>query len=112
MVILFGSKQLQKRCNSLKNAQKFWGDRRGMLVMRRLDEIADSDTLEILIQVHPRCHPLKGDLKGLWSVDLEHPYRLIFEPATDPLPMLKSGGLDTGRVTTVRILKVEDTHGR
>lgn len=26
-----------------------------------------------------RCHPLKGDRKNQYAVDLVHPYRLVFE---------------------------------
>lgn len=80
--------------------------------MRRLDEMADSETLEILCRVHPRCHPLTGDRAGQWAVDLEHPYRLVFEPADEPLPTLESGGLDKTKIMSVRILDVEDYHGR
>lgn len=82
------------------------------MIRRRLDEIADSNNLAILKQVHPRCHELKGDRKGKWSLDLKHPYRLVFEIANDPIPNLESGGVDPNKVTAVRILEVEDTHGR
>ena len=111
MVIVFRSSKLGKLCNSLKKAQRAWGTRGGKLVMRRLDEIKAADNLKILKAVHTRCHPLKGNRKGQWSVDLEHPYRLIFEPANEPLPLHEDGGLDIERVTAVRIIAVEDTHG-
>lgn len=80
--------------------------------MRRLHEIRAADNLQILKQVHPRCHALGEDRRGQWSVDLKHPYRLFFEPANDPLPKLKGGGLDLERVTAIIILQVEDPHGR
>ena len=112
VLVLFASKKLRKQCNSLKVTQRTWGTRRGKLVMQRLDEITDADNLAILKLVHPRCHPLTGDRQGQWSLDLEHPYRLIFEVANDPIPELESGGVDPRRVTVVRILEVEDTHGR
>ena len=59
----------------------------------------------------PRCHELKGNLKGKLSIDLYHPYRLIFEPADDPIPQKEDGGLDWTRVTSVKIIGVKDTHG-
>lgn len=43
-------------------------------------------------------------------MDLVHPYRLIFEPANEPAPLLSDGGLDWDRVTAVRIIGVDDTH--
>lgn len=58
-----------------------------------------------------RCHELKGNKKGLLSVDLDHPYRLLFEPTNDPIPMRPEGGLDWSQVTAIEIKGVEDTHG-
>ena len=80
--------------------------------MRRLDEIRDSDNLAVLMKLPgARCHPLREDRSGQFSVDLDHPYRLIFVPANDPLPRLADGGLDLTQVTAVLILERTDTHG-
>jgi plasmid maintenance system killer protein len=111
LVILFAKKKLQKCCNSMRLAQKTWGTNRGKLVMRRLDEMKDAETLADFRKVHARCHLLTGDREGKWSADVEQPYRLIFEPANKPLPLRQDGGLDPARVTAVRILSIEDTHG-
>jgi Plasmid maintenance system killer protein len=33
-----------------------------------------------MIQYHiGRCHPLTGDRKGQYAMDLSHPYRLVFK---------------------------------
>jgi proteic killer suppression protein len=53
---------------------------------------------------------LTGDRRGQLSLDLVHPYRLIIEPADDPVPCKADGGLDWSRVTAIRVLGVEDTH--
>ena len=59
-----------------------------------------------------RCHELtQGQRKGQLSVDLDHPYRLIFVPDHNPVPKREDGGLDWSQVTAVKILGVEDTHG-
>ncbi|MBF0552168.1 MAG: killer suppression protein [Deltaproteobacteria bacterium] len=60
-----------------------------------------------------RCHELtEGRRSGQLSVDLDHPYRLIFIPDHNPIPQReKGGGLDWSRVTAIKILGVEDTHG-
>ncbi len=47
---------------------------------------------------------------GQLSLDLDHPYRLIFEPNHDPRPLRAEGDLDWSLVTSVRINGVEDTH--
>jgi hypothetical protein len=58
-----------------------------------------------------RCHELRGgSLKGCLSVDLDHPYRLIFVSAHNPKPAKEDGGLDWSKVTAITILGVEDTH--
>jgi len=44
------------------------------------------------------------------SVDLEHPYRLLFIPANDPVPVTGDGGLDRARVTEIEIVEIADTH--
>jgi proteic killer suppression protein len=52
---------------------------------------------------------LKQDRAGQLSVDLDHPYRLIFTPAAPALTK-PDGGLDWTQVTVIVVLGVEDTH--
>ena len=88
------------------------GSRRAALIRRRLDELRAATSLqEIGYLPQARCHELKGNLAGALSVDLEHPYRLLFRPAHEPIPIKTSGGLDWTMVTAILILRVEDTHG-
>ena len=58
----------------------------------------------------PRCHELIDNRAGQLSVDLRHPYRLIFIPADDPIPILEDGGLDKNAVTSIEIIEIVDTH--
>jgi proteic killer suppression protein len=56
-----------------------------------------------------RVHELGGDLKGLFSIDLKHPYRLLFK-AIDAVAD------DDARtrwqsIKKIEIFTVEDTHG-
>ncbi len=57
-----------------------------------------------------RCHELLYDRAGQLSLDLDRPYRLIFAPAHEPIPVKSDGGLDWKEVTAIKILGVEDTH--
>lgn len=52
----------------------------------------------------------KGDSAGQFAVDLEHPRRLVFEPAGDPAGYTEGGLVQAERVTAVRILEVVDYH--
>jgi plasmid maintenance system killer protein len=59
-----------------------------------------------------RCHELKGDLAGEFSVDLKQPYRLLFVP-TEARPKAPDSD-DKERwnsITSIDILRIEDTHG-
>jgi proteic killer suppression protein len=58
-----------------------------------------------------RCHELTGGKRsGQLSVDLDYPYRLIFMPDYDPIPLHEDGGLDWSQVAAVKILGIENTH--
>lgn len=112
MEVLFASKKLQKECCDWKLLQKRHGPRRAKLIRRRLDELRACSSLEVMGTLpQARCHELRGDRAGQLSVDLDHPYRLLLEPAQNPTPQKPDGGLDWAGVTAVQILGVEDTHG-
>jgi len=111
MDILFKAKRLRKQCTEERVMVKTWGKREGNLIRRRLDQLHAAETLEVMRHLPGRCHELTADRAGQLSLDLVHPYRLIFEPADEPPPRKADGGLDWSGVTAVCILGVEDTHG-
>ena len=100
MDIIFANPKIRKQCLKAKNRLK-----------RRLDDIAAAPNMAILKELPGRLHPLLANRKGQWAMDLEHPLRLIMEPLADPLPE-KDGRLDLSKITVVRILSVEDYHGK
>jgi plasmid maintenance system killer protein len=111
MVILFKTAKLEKECNNENLMERRFGSKRSKLLKRRLTELSAVNALADLRHLpQTRCHELKGNLKGYLSVDLDHPYRLIFEPADNPIPKKQDGGLDWNKVTKVMIIGVEDTH--
>lgn len=111
MVVSFATKSTQKRCSDEKAMQKQWGKNLAHRLKQRLTELVAAVTLQDICRTPPaRCHELKGKRKGQLSVDLEHPYRLIFKPDHSPLPRRKDGGLDWDSVTRVMVIEVVDTH--
>ena len=59
-----------------------------------------------------RCHELKGDLAGLFSIDLKQPYRLLFKPEEASPPTDCSDELERWkRITAIEIIAIKDTHG-
>lgn len=111
MLIVFDTTKLEKECNNENLMIRRFGPKRTKLLKRRLTELAAANTLEDIRNLpQSRCHELKGNLKGYLSVDLDDPYRLIFEPANNPVPKKPDSGLDWKKITEIRIIRVEDTH--
>lgn len=112
MDILFQDRKLEKVCNDQSQLVRKFGPQRAKLLWRRLGELRVAETLEVMRSLpQVRCHELKGNRAGTLAVDLDHPYRLIFESANEPIPRKPDGGLDWTKVTVIRILAVEDYHG-
>jgi proteic killer suppression protein len=110
--ILFANRKLQEEFNDFTALVRKRGNRRARLIQRRLGELSAANVLEVMRRLPaPRCHELGGNRKGQLSVDLDHPYRLIFRVADNPVPTKADGGLDWTQVRKIIVLGVEDTHG-
>lgn len=110
MEITFASDKFREECNDHRLLVRRQGSDRAKRIRRRLDDLRAAETLEVMRSLPGRCHELKGNRAGQLSLDLDHPYRLLFEPANNPVPKKPDGGLDWTQVTAVRIIGVEDTH--
>jgi proteic killer suppression protein len=112
--ISFKTKKLEKFFNEGTQLERDHGALRARKIRLRMKEFRAAVTLKDFWPPKSppgRCHELnKGQRKGQLSVDLDHPYRLIFVPNHDPLPKLEDGGLDWSLVTAVEIQGVENTH--
>jgi proteic killer suppression protein len=112
--IFFKSKKLQKSIDEGSQLEKMHESKRAKKIQIRMAELRAAESL---MDFWPpksgpsRCHELtQGRRNGQLSVDLDHPYRLIFVPEHEPVPEREGGGLDWSKVTAVKILGVEDTH--
>lgn len=113
MDLYFKSRGLEKACSIERESVRTWGAERSRVVRRRLAELAAAESLAVIATLPPaRLHPLAGNREGQFAVDVQHPFRLVFEPHLDEVPRLPEGGVDKGKVTAIRILAVEDYHGR
>lgn len=111
MDVSFRTTKLEKSLNTHKLLVRIHGDKRAGRIRRRLDDLAAADTLDDMRYLPGRCHELSGDRAGQLALDLDHPYRLIFAPAHNPLPLKEDGGLDWTAITAIEILEIEDYHG-
>jgi plasmid maintenance system killer protein len=110
MDIIFKDKKFNKWCNEYQLLVKKCGSDRAKRIRRRLDDLSAAELLSDMRNLSGRCHELIGDRAGQLSLDLDHPYRLIFEPANNPVPQKPEGGIDWTQITAVRIIGVDDTH--
>ena len=102
---------MQKICNNTNESIKKLGPTMTRKLQQRLMELKAALCLDDISKVPPpRCHPLSGNRDGQLSVDLEHPYRLLFIPANDPIPVTQDKGLDWTKVTEIEIVEITDTH--
>ena len=58
-----------------------------------------------------RVHELEGELSGIFSVDLQQPYRLLFKPLLDEEDEFSDERHRWQSVKIIEILRIEDTHG-
>jgi len=58
-----------------------------------------------------RCHELKGEHTGTFSIDLKQPFRLLFKSHSEVVPMDRSDEQQRWKsITAINILTIEDTH--
>ncbi len=109
MEVGFDDPRLEKLCRSEKELRKQFGVVRAKKVEARIKSLTAAETLTDMRQLPGRCHELTANLAGVLSLDLDHPYRLLFRPANATVPSA-GGGLDWTQVTSVVVMSVTDTH--
>ncbi len=110
MEVFFRSRGLQRVCSTERLMLREVGKGMARKLMQRLAELRAAEALSDVSHLPPaRLHELTNR-KGVFSVDLEHPRRLLFIPADDPVPRTVDGGIDLAAVRSVEIINIEDTH--
>ena len=109
MQITYASKTIQRLCEEDKHQRKELGKKRAERLKNRLSELRAVENVSQLQLGRP--HALTADRAGQYSVVLDGPMRLLFEPTDQPPPTLPSGGIDWQQVCSVRLLEIGDTHG-
>lgn len=86
MKITYKTRKIEKVCTIASEAEKKYGSEMAEKIHQRIDEIDASDTVEEMVQLHiGRCHPLKGNRKGQYAMDLVHPYLLLLKKTGDKI---------------------------
>jgi plasmid maintenance system killer protein len=110
LIILFEDPNFRDECNDNKLLKRCQGDLRAKKIRQRLDDLKAASDLSAMKSLPGRCHELKGDHHGQLSLDLDHPWRLIFKPADIPPALKPDGGMDWANVHVINILGIKDTH--
>ena len=110
MELEFKTQALAKHCTDEKTRRKKYGKIGGKRLGARLATLEAADSMQLIPHIPGNFHSLRADRKGSWSCNLEHPHRLIFEPANGELDA--EGALILSSVTKVLITEIVDYHPR
>lgn len=92
MDIKFKNGKLAKVFNTHDTLAREYGDQMARKIAMRFAALQNARTLAAVPDTPPeRRHLLSGRRRGQYAVDLVHPYRLVFEPAHDPVPRTTDG---------------------
>lgn len=85
-----------------------FGQVRARRIAVRLQQLRVAETLAEIRLVTSRCHELTADRSGQLALDLDGPYRLLFEPVEWVVD--GHGKLDWTAVRAVVVLEIVDYH--
>lgn len=111
MEITFDDTKLEKLANDFRKCQKEMGQIRANLYNKRLGDLRNSISLEDVRNLPGRYHELIGNRKGQWACDLDQPYRLLFKPHEDPIPIDEHGKYIWAEIKGVEIIEIINYHG-
>ncbi len=76
----FRSRPLQRRYESLKEAEKKYGPDRGRRYVQRVNALHDAEDWDAIQRIRSlRAHPLRDNRAGQWAIVLQGRWRLIVE---------------------------------
>ncbi len=110
MEITYQTNKIEKNLTDYTELSKAYGTK-AKNIKARLEDLLTAENLETLRWLPAmKCHELTGNRKGELSIYVSGNYRLVFEPANEPVPRKDDGGLDWSKITKIKILSIEDYH--
>ena len=110
MEILFRDKRLENITKSDVEMLKRFGKIRAKKIKQRLDQLRYANILEDVRFLSGNYHELKNNRKGQWACDLDHPYRLIFTAAENPIPINRQGQYKWIEIICIEIIEIINYH--
>lgn len=112
MLLYFSDRKLKRSIENNTERKKRFGIEMANKIDLRMEALLAAKNLADFLPPFSgpeRCHELNGILKGVFSVDLKHPYRLLFQPIEDQRKE-KYDLQDWGKIDEVTIVGIKDTH--
>jgi plasmid maintenance system killer protein len=116
MKVVIKDKKLKASLEDQAVCQRQYGKEMAKKVMLRMAALAAAESLADLwppMSGPERCHGLRGDMAGKFSVDVKQPYRLLFRPTDAPTAVGQDGDEKQRwqSINSIEILGIEDIHG-
>lgn len=110
MEITFNDKKLAKIVNDDRKLDQKMGKVRAEKIKLRLNQLRDANTLEDVRYLAGNFHELTDNRKGQWACDLDQPYRLIFTPHENPIPVNPHGQYIWIEIKGVEVIEIINYH--
>ena len=79
MKIKYIDEKIEQICTNKKIAVKKYNMEMAVAIFKRIKQLSSAKSIgEVISSKLGRCHPLKGNRKGQYAIDLVHPARLVF----------------------------------
>ena len=114
MKITFRTRQLQRFLTDRTKCRVKFGEQIAHKVQLRLDALVAAESLAVFLPTYSkpeRCHELRGNRVGEFSMDLTHPHRLLFVATSDGVPSKNNVKVAWKSIHSIEIIAIEDTHG-
>jgi len=110
MELSYKNNKLEKSLTQDKGLAKNYGTL-AKKVKQRINQLKSADNLEIISKLPVlRFHHYIGKDIGIWSIDIQENWRILFKINQDPIPTLDNDDLDLKAITLIRIERIEDPH--
>ncbi len=110
MELSYKNNKLEKSLTTDKGLAKSYGRLAKKVKQRRIQLESANNLLTISKLPVLRLHQYQGDRKGIWSIDIQENWRILFQINHDPIPTFEDGGIDLNAITIISIESVEDPH--
>lgn len=115
MELFASDSKLRRALEDEKVRQKLFGTDTAKKLAVRLTALEAADSLADFWPPNSgpeRCHELHGKLAGTFSIDLNQPFRLLFQPVElNPPPDRSDEQARWKSIKAIDIMAIEDTHG-